>query len=95
MPKYLWIILFLQLWLHLMKGSILAKMTSPIPQFKIPLSKLMNVPTLDQLSYPKSKELRKQLYKYSSEYENVLKKHLSKETEVQIVDGKVTEESLP
>ena len=65
------------------------------PLFRIPLSKLENIPTLEQLSYTLAVGVRKQLYTYSSQYSEILTKHLSNETEVQIVGGCVTEDSLP
>ena len=77
-------------------GTGLARMAPPSrPLFRIPLSKLENIPTLEQLSYKLAVGVRKQLYTYSSQYSEILTRHLSNETKVQIVGGCVTEDSIP
>ena len=50
-------------------GTRLPRMAPPArPLFRFPLSKLENIPTLEELSYALALDVRKQLYKYPSQY---------------------------
>ena len=67
-------------------------MTQPKPLFKFPLEK-MKVPSLKLISDDTATGVRKKLYSYSSEFAEILLKHLTNESEVQIVQGHLTQES--
>ena len=67
-------------------------MTQPKPLFKFPLEK-MKVPSLKLISDDTATGVRKKLYSFSSEFAEILLKHLTNESEVQIVQGHLTQES--
>ena len=68
-------------------------MMSPIvPRFSFKLYKL-KIPTLKGLSDALGKDVFRKLSSYSTEYAEILLKHLTTETEVQIVNGCLSESS--
>ena len=64
-----------------------------VPQFSFKQSKF-RVPTLKILSEALAKNVRIQLCTYSTKFSEVLLKHLTSETEIQLVNGSLTDESL-
>ena len=67
-------------------------MVSELPQFHLPWAKL-NVPTLEITSRAISKSTRKKIYEYASNYACTLMRHFSCETEIQIENGELTQDS--
>ena len=59
---------------------------------EIPLSLLL-IPTLEAMSLALAKDLRTKYYNFATEYSVIFAKHLATETEVTIVDGKLTVEN--
>ena len=64
-----------------------------LPQFSLPWAKL-HVPTLVVISKAIAKPIRKRVYEYAKNYSSTLIKHLMSETEVQIIEGTFTRDSL-
>ena len=83
-----------QIFSFLLTASAVA-MGPPVPQFKIDWNRLENIPTLGDLSHILARSVGQQIKAYSAQYSNVLTKHLTSETEVQIVEGVVAEHSGP
>jgi hypothetical protein len=63
-----------------------------LPLFRYPLSKL-NIPSLEILSTALARGVRTRIYDYATEFSIILVKHLTSETEVQIDNGCITEDS--
>ena len=53
--------------------------------------KMFIIPTLEAMSQAMVRDLREKYYKFASDYSKVLTKHLTTETEVTIVNGKLSE----
>ena len=64
-----------------------------LPQFSIPWAKL-HLPTLELISKAIAKPIRKRVHAYAKNYSSTLMKHLTSETEVQIIQGTLTRDSL-
>ena len=64
-----------------------------LPQFSIKQYKF-KIPTLKLLSEALAKNVRIQLCTYSNKFSEILLKHLTSETEIQLVNGRLTDESL-
>ena len=62
-------------------------------QLKLARDRLEDIPTLVQLSHVMAKSVWKEIRTYSTQFGQVLSKHLTSETEVNIVDGCVTEDA--
>ena len=67
-------------------------MAPSVPRFSFKLNKL-KIPSLKQISDDLGKDVLKKLSSYSTEYAEILLKHLTTETEVQIVNGCLSESS--
>ena len=70
-------------------------MAAAHPQFKLVWDRLEDIPTLGQISHVLARSVGKEIRIYSTRFSQVLAKHLATETEVQIVDGCVTEDAVP
>ena len=70
-------------------------MATAHPQFKLVWDRLEDIPTLGQISHVLARSVGKEIRIYSTRFSQVLAKHLATETEVQIVDGCVTEDAVP
>ena len=68
-------------------------MATAYPQFNLVRDRLEDIPTLVQLSHVMAKSVWKEIRTYSTQFGQVLSKHLTSETEVNIVDGCVTEDA--
>ena len=66
--------------------------SATVPQFTIKLYKL-KIPSLQLMSDVLGKDVKIKLCNYSKKFSEVLLKHLTSETEVQIVNGSLTDES--
>ena len=75
-----------------MKAAKKAAMHSNLPAYKFELDKLI-VPTLVTISLAVARITRVKIYQYSVIYATTLLKHLENETEVQLVNGELTDES--
>ena len=74
------------------ENTLPVTMESILPVFKFPLAWLI-VPTLDSISKALAQSTRNKIYDFAAGYSTTLMKHFGSETEVQIVNGNVTEES--
>ena len=74
------------------ENTLPVTMESILPVFKFPLAWLI-VPTLDSISKALAQSTRNKIYDFAAGYATTLMKHFGSETEVQIVNGNVTEES--
>ena len=70
-----------------------ATMKSSIqPVFRYPMSKFI-IPTLEAMSIALAREVRGKLFRFASEFSNILIKHFTSETEVHIDKGCLTDDS--
>ena len=73
--------------------EVAVRMTPAGPSFRFPLAKLV-IPTLEIMSRALAKDLRSKIYNFASEFSRILMKHFTSETEIHIVDGGLTGDSV-
>ena len=64
------------------------RMSAKKPELRLPLSAFW-IPTLEVMSKAMARDFRGKFYEFATEYSGILLKHLSSETEVSIVNGKL------
>ena len=72
--------------------QVVSIMSTPGLEYRFPL-KMLQIQSLETTSKAMAKKLRSRLSRFASEYSSIMIKHFKTETEVQIVEGRISDES--